>query len=206
MTLSGARLVSIEFDGQRVFEGEIRKAPGVTGSVEECSEVILFTTDVSVLRAIESQDRVVSSPGDALMCEHCRAPPPPPPCHSHLPASPCVPTNVWVPSLSTPILPSFPSCVCLPRLGGGQVVEAGVDITSQLVKQVMNTLEVARPRTAGALGLCHCASVTPWGMSLGQCHSLGLCHCASVTPWGCVIVPVSLLGVVSLCQRHSLGL
>ncbi len=51
--------MSIEFDGQRVFEGEIRKAPGVTGSVEECSEVILFTTDVSLLRAIESQDRVV---------------------------------------------------------------------------------------------------------------------------------------------------
>ena len=88
--------MSIELDGQRVFEGEIRKAPGYVGRVEECSEVILFTTDEAVLRTIETHDRVAA--------------------------------------------------------------EAGTDITSQLVDQVLKTLEASRPRTAGMV-VCACARV-----------------------------------------------
>jgi hypothetical protein len=99
---SGARLISIELDGRRIFEGEVRKAPGHVSSVDACSEVILFTTDEAVLNAIESHD---------------------------------------------------------------MAARANDDVTSQLVQQVMKTLEAARPRTAGgaspALARCRAQYYAP---------------------------------------------
>ena len=50
----GVRLVCVELDGTRVFEGEIRKAMGATTSIEANSEVILFTRDARVLKCIET--------------------------------------------------------------------------------------------------------------------------------------------------------
>ncbi len=38
----GARLVSIELDGQRVFEGEIRKAIGAMGAIEQNSGTVRY--------------------------------------------------------------------------------------------------------------------------------------------------------------------
>ncbi|KAF0710994.1 hypothetical protein AaE_012294, partial [Aphanomyces astaci] len=41
----GVKLVRVLLDGQEIFQGEIRQAPGILGAVDQCCEVILFTTD-----------------------------------------------------------------------------------------------------------------------------------------------------------------
>jgi len=52
----GAKRVCIDFDGVNIFEGEVRKAPGTDAPPEDCSEVILFTGDETLLSAIEKAD------------------------------------------------------------------------------------------------------------------------------------------------------
>ena len=52
----GAKLVQIELDGQTIFRGEIKKAPGNTKNPEDCCEIILFTEDESVLEMIDEND------------------------------------------------------------------------------------------------------------------------------------------------------
>ncbi|OQR96676.1 hypothetical protein ACHHYP_13821 [Achlya hypogyna] len=52
----GVKDTRILLDGREVFAGEVRKAPGILGAVDQCSEVVLFTTDEAVLRAIELID------------------------------------------------------------------------------------------------------------------------------------------------------
>jgi hypothetical protein len=50
----GVRHMSVDMDGHRVFEGEIRQAPGIV-SVQAC-EVVLFTVDPTILACIEATD------------------------------------------------------------------------------------------------------------------------------------------------------
>lgn len=52
----GAKKVQIELDGQPIFRGEIRKAPGNTKNPEDCCEILLFTEDDAVLETIDSHD------------------------------------------------------------------------------------------------------------------------------------------------------
>ena len=52
----GAKKVQIELDGQPIFRGEIRKAPGNTKNPEDCCEILLFTEDDAVLEMIDSND------------------------------------------------------------------------------------------------------------------------------------------------------
>ncbi|ETV65305.1 hypothetical protein, variant [Aphanomyces astaci] len=52
----GVKLVRVLLDGQEIFQGEIRQAPGILGAVDQCCEVILFTTDESLLSMIEQVD------------------------------------------------------------------------------------------------------------------------------------------------------
>lgn len=53
----GARYVEISLDGEPVFKGEVKRAPGNTLSVEACSECILFTDDEDILALIERYDK-----------------------------------------------------------------------------------------------------------------------------------------------------
>lgn len=46
----------MKLDENVIFEGEIRMAPGVITSSEDCSEVVLFSTNCSVLERISSYD------------------------------------------------------------------------------------------------------------------------------------------------------
>ncbi|ETW04688.1 hypothetical protein, variant [Aphanomyces invadans] len=52
----GVRVVRVVLDSQVIFQGEIRQAPGILGPVDQCCEVILFTTDQSLLASIEQID------------------------------------------------------------------------------------------------------------------------------------------------------
>ncbi|KDO32656.1 hypothetical protein SPRG_02357 [Saprolegnia parasitica CBS 223.65] len=52
----GVRDTRILLDGREIFVGEVRKAPGILGAIDQCAEVVLFTTDEAVLRAIEQSD------------------------------------------------------------------------------------------------------------------------------------------------------
>jgi hypothetical protein len=52
----GVRRCRIKLDNRVVFEGEIRAAPGLATSCEDCSEVILFTTDSVVLGKVAAYD------------------------------------------------------------------------------------------------------------------------------------------------------
>ena len=52
----GARLVQMELDGQTIFRGEIKKAPGAAKNPEDCCEIILFTEDDAVLEMIDQND------------------------------------------------------------------------------------------------------------------------------------------------------
>eukprot|EP00727_Mastigamoeba_balamuthi_P006009 m51a1_g2027 putative long-chain-fatty-acid-- ligase (1959) ;mRNA; r:1299220-1309113 len=52
----GARDVEVTLDGEVVFRGEIKKAPGNLHRADACAEYVLFTTDDAVLAAIEAND------------------------------------------------------------------------------------------------------------------------------------------------------
>jgi hypothetical protein len=60
----GARLVRLELDGKRIFEGELRRAPGnilgdghgAESALRACSETILFTVDPEILSRVEAND------------------------------------------------------------------------------------------------------------------------------------------------------
>ena len=52
----GAKLVQIELDGQVIFRGEIKKAPGNVKNPEDCCEIILFSEDDTVLEMIDEND------------------------------------------------------------------------------------------------------------------------------------------------------
>lgn len=52
----GVRRCRIKLDNRVVFEGEIRAAPGLVTSCEDCSEVILFTTDSVILSKVAAYD------------------------------------------------------------------------------------------------------------------------------------------------------
>ena len=57
----GVRRLRIKFDENVIFEGEIRKAPGMlTEGPDKCCEIILFTVDEVILQLIDS--------GDAMAC------------------------------------------------------------------------------------------------------------------------------------------
>ncbi|CAM9693512.1 unnamed protein product, partial [Chrysoparadoxa australica] len=53
----GARHVQITLDGHLIFEGEVRKAPGILSAPEQCSELILFTHDEVALEGLERHDK-----------------------------------------------------------------------------------------------------------------------------------------------------
>jgi hypothetical protein len=42
-----------------VFEGEVRRAPGLLEDAEQCSEVILFTLEEAILAGIEEFDKAM---------------------------------------------------------------------------------------------------------------------------------------------------
>lgn len=46
----------MKLDKKIVFEGEIRMSPGLVASSDECSEIILFSTNNSVLERISLYD------------------------------------------------------------------------------------------------------------------------------------------------------
>ncbi|CAK4149038.1 unnamed protein product [Aphanomyces euteiches] len=52
----GVKNARLLLDNAVIFQGEIRQAPGILGAVEQCCEVILFTTDESLLAKIEQVD------------------------------------------------------------------------------------------------------------------------------------------------------
>ena len=62
----GARLIRMELDGKRIFEGELKRAPGnILGdgkgqssinALSSCSETILFTIDPEILSRVEAND------------------------------------------------------------------------------------------------------------------------------------------------------
>lgn len=52
----GAKRIRLKMDEVIVFEGDIKISPGLLNSVEECSELILFSTDKIILEAISSYD------------------------------------------------------------------------------------------------------------------------------------------------------
>jgi len=52
----GAKLIQMELDGQTIFRGEIKKAPGNTKNPEDCCEIILFTEEDAVLEMIDTND------------------------------------------------------------------------------------------------------------------------------------------------------
>ena len=54
----GVREVEISLDEKTVFRGEIRKAPGLLTSPEQCCEVILFTDQERLLQRIDRDDWV----------------------------------------------------------------------------------------------------------------------------------------------------
>lgn len=63
----GIRDIQMRLDDRLIFEGEIRKAPGmmVPSMMDKCAEVILFTTDEILLQGIEASDAVANcSMGD----------------------------------------------------------------------------------------------------------------------------------------------
>eukprot|EP00602_Paraphysomonas_sp_CaronLab_P009978 CAMPEP_0185037942 /NCGR_PEP_ID=MMETSP1103-20130426/32999_1 /TAXON_ID=36769 /ORGANISM="Paraphysomonas bandaiensis, Strain Caron Lab Isolate" /LENGTH=1795 /DNA_ID=CAMNT_0027576163 /DNA_START=144 /DNA_END=5534 /DNA_ORIENTATION=- len=55
----GVRRCRMKLDSRVIFEGEIRAAPGVITNSEDCSEVILFSTDTTALGKIASYDASV---------------------------------------------------------------------------------------------------------------------------------------------------
>lgn len=42
-----------------VSNSEIRKAPGILEAVDDCAEVILFSTDIEILSHVEEHDRAL---------------------------------------------------------------------------------------------------------------------------------------------------
>ena len=60
----GARWVQIFFDGTKIFDGELRKAPGNLYNSEQSAEVILFTFDDDILAMIEAEDRILEDERD----------------------------------------------------------------------------------------------------------------------------------------------
>ena len=52
----GVRRARMQLDKKVIFEGEIRIAPGLITSSDECSEIILFSTNSSVLEKISMYD------------------------------------------------------------------------------------------------------------------------------------------------------
>ena len=73
----GARYMEVSLDRRPIFKGEIKKASGVLNVLdsESCSECILFTTNIKVLAAIESNDRMAQAYTVAqLEAEESRAP------------------------------------------------------------------------------------------------------------------------------------
>lgn len=70
----GVRDLEVFLDGQAIFTGEVRRAPGVLTAPEEACEHILFTQDDSVLEAVEEHDWLpaylpVDSDGEDLQDE-----------------------------------------------------------------------------------------------------------------------------------------
>jgi hypothetical protein len=61
----------MRLDGQIIFEGEIRIAPGLVTSVEECSEIVLFATDASVLENISLYDAEMGYRVSVFMSKIC---------------------------------------------------------------------------------------------------------------------------------------
>jgi hypothetical protein len=53
----GARYVEIKLDKQFIFKGEIQRAPGAMLGSSACSECILFTNNLSILKIIERYDK-----------------------------------------------------------------------------------------------------------------------------------------------------
>ncbi|OQR99159.1 hypothetical protein THRCLA_06594 [Thraustotheca clavata] len=72
MCYRGVRLVRIMLDGSCIFEGEVRKAPGILSSIDQCTEVILFTQDENVLRAIEFNDIDPTIDATPLVIDKCQ--------------------------------------------------------------------------------------------------------------------------------------
>ena len=62
----GVRRCRIKLDNRTVFEGEIRAAPGLATSTEDCSEVILFTTDSVVLGKVAAYDATMGYLGEDM--------------------------------------------------------------------------------------------------------------------------------------------
>lgn len=55
----GVRHANMRLDGKVIFEGEIRRAPGHLESMDSFAEVILFTCDDAILKAVEDHDTAV---------------------------------------------------------------------------------------------------------------------------------------------------
>lgn len=53
----GAREVTVTLDGQLIFAGEIRKAPGVLEGAPQLAETIVFSDDEAFLDAVDEYDR-----------------------------------------------------------------------------------------------------------------------------------------------------
>ena len=63
----GARWVQLFLDEAKIFDGEVKKAPGNLLHSHQCAEVILFTFDDDILAMIEAEDRILESEQDATV-------------------------------------------------------------------------------------------------------------------------------------------
>ena len=54
----GARLLTCHLDDNLIFRGQIARAAGNTKDPSQCCEIILFTTELEILRQIDANDWV----------------------------------------------------------------------------------------------------------------------------------------------------